>query len=140
MLGQSILLVDDEELLRLSLQVNMEREGFAVDTAESGEEALTALQDCPYSLLLTDYLMVGISGIELMQQAKSLHPGIKVIVFSGYEDLDLTHEIRRLGADDFFCKPIDFDDLLERTDCKCAEIVSKNSPRGYRMSLFARFV
>jgi CheY-like chemotaxis protein len=109
-----ILIVDDEELLRLSLQVNLEGEGFEVGVAESAETALAALRKQPYDLLLTDYLMERVDGIELMQQAKKLLPKIKVIVFSGFEDKGSSEKFRALGVDDFFCKPVDLEDLLKR--------------------------
>ncbi len=110
---QSILLVDDEEVLRLSLQANLRREGFEVKSAENAGTAISALKHRSYDLLLTDYLMEAVNGVELMQQARELHPEIKVIVFSGYADEHSTDEITRLGADAFFCKPISFDNLLE---------------------------
>lgn len=114
MTTKSILLVDDEKLLRLSLQVNLEGEGFEVCTADSAETALTELNNRRYDLLLTDYLMEGANGVELMQQARVLYPEIKVIVFSGFGDEYAADEILKFGADGFFCKPIDFDHLLEQ--------------------------
>jgi DNA-binding NtrC family response regulator len=114
MTKQSILIVDDEELLRLSLKFNMEREGFEVDTADSAESGLAILKERSYNLLLIDYLMEQVNGIELMQQARELYPELKVIIISGYGTKKLADEIRRLGANDFICKPIDFNDLLER--------------------------
>jgi DNA-binding response OmpR family regulator len=114
MTQQSILLVDDEDLLRLSLKANLRREGFEIDVAVSAEMALAMLHDRSYNLLITDYLLPGIDGIELMQQAKKIYSDIKVIVFSGLHDKESIDEIFRLGANDFFCKPIDFNELLER--------------------------
>ena len=110
---QSILLVDDVEVLRLSLQVNLKREGFEVGDAKSAETAIAILKNRPYDLLLTDYLMEGDNGVKLMQQARELYPELKVIIFSGYADEDLADEIIRLGSDAFFCKPVSFDDLLD---------------------------
>ncbi len=114
MTKQSVLLVDDEDLLRLSLKANLGREGFEIAVAANAETALLMLHARQYDLLLTDYLMEGIDGIALMKRAKELYSEIKVIVFSGLEDEELTDAILRLGADDFFVKPIVFDELLER--------------------------
>ncbi len=111
---QSILLVDDELLIRRALEYNLQREGFDVRSAEDGEQALAILQERSFGLVLTDYLMEGMNGIELMKLARKLYPQIKVIIFSGYEDKGSTDEILGLGADDFLCKPINFNDLLER--------------------------
>jgi len=114
MIKARILLVDDEELVRRSLAVNLKREGFELSSAASAEEALAILKEEPYDLLLTDYLMEGMTGIELLKLAKELNPQMKVIVFSGYEDKDSSDEIIRLGANGFICKPVDFEELLER--------------------------
>jgi len=115
-----ILLVDDEELVRRSLEANLKREGFELDSAASGEEALAILQECPCDLLLTDNLMEGMTGIELLKKAKALYPEVKVIVFSGYEEKDSAEEVLCLGANCFLCKPIDFEELIERIDAVLA--------------------
>ena len=109
-----ILLVDDEELVRRSLEANLREEGFELASAASAEEALAILQEQPCDLLLTDYLMEGMTGIELLKKTKELYPQVKIIVFSGYEGKDSSEEILRLGANGFLCKPIDFDELLAR--------------------------
>ncbi len=111
-----ILLVDDEELVRRSLEANLKREGFEMASASSAEEALSRMQQFPCDLLLTDYLMEGMTGIDLLKKAKELYPQVKVIVFSGYEEKDSAEEILRLGANCFLCKPIDFEELLARID------------------------
>ena len=112
--SKSILLVDDEVLLLRSLKVNLKSEGYDVTSAESGEQAVICLQERSFDLLLTDYLMEEMTGGDLLLEARKLQPEIKVIVFSGYEDESSCDELIGLGADDFFCKPIDFDQLLER--------------------------
>ena len=112
--NKSILLADDELLLLKSLESNLKREGYEVTPVENAEQAITCLQKRSFDLLLTDYLMEDMTGVELLVEAKKLQPQIKVIVFSGYEDKDSAEIIKGLGADDFFCKPIDFDELLER--------------------------
>jgi len=109
-----ILLVDDEELIRRSLEVNLRREGFEIFSVASAEAALATLQHQPCDLLLTDYFMEGMTGTDLLKEVKKLYPQIKVIIFSGYEKKDSAEEMLRLDADDFICKPIDFEDLLER--------------------------
>lgn len=110
----SIMIVDDEELLCWALKINLEKEGFKVNSALSAESALSVLKEQPFDLMITDYLMEGVNGIELMQQTKELYPEMKVFIFSGYEDEKAADEMRRLGADGFLCKPINLDNLLER--------------------------
>lgn len=111
---KSILLVDDELLLRKSLEANLKGEGYDVVSAASGEQAMTYLQGKSFDLLLSDLLMEEITGRELLIEARKLQPRIKVIIFSGYTDKNSADEIIGLGADDFFCKPIDFGELIKR--------------------------
>ncbi|MCB2182365.1 MAG: response regulator [Desulfobulbaceae bacterium] len=108
-----ILLVEDEALLRLSLEINLKRKGLSVETAEAGGMALTALKKQPYDLLISDYIMEGMTGIELMKQARSTYPQLKVIIMTGYADLAEKEKIMQAGADGFLYKPISLDNLLE---------------------------
>jgi DNA-binding NtrC family response regulator len=114
MIKAKILLVDDDELVRRSLELNLKLEGFELSSAASAEEALVLLKEESYDLLLTDYLMEGMTGIELLKLAKELYPPMKVIVLSGYEGEDSAAEIIRLGANDFLRKPVDIEELLAR--------------------------
>lgn len=111
---KSILLVDDEIVLRLSLEFNLQREGFEISCAASGEEALAELAKRQYDLLLTDYFMEDMNGVELMHKARKIQPAIKVMVFSGYSEDGFAAELQDQGADDFFCKPIEYQELLAR--------------------------
>ena len=112
MIKKSILVVDDDELIRLALKINLERAGFNISIAETAESALELLKEHPYDLLLTDYLMPGINGLELMQQAKKIYPEIKGIIFSGFAEKDMPEKFLALGADYFFHKPINTRELL----------------------------
>jgi two-component system alkaline phosphatase synthesis response regulator PhoP len=114
MIKQRILVVDDDELIRLSLKVNLERAGFNTDIAESGKSALALLEEQTYDLLLTDYLMPGINGLVLMQQAKEFYPKMKVIIFSAFVDSGLQQKFLAFGADDFLHKPLNIHDVLKR--------------------------
>ena len=111
---KSILIVDDEALIRLSLKLDFVKEGFRTTAVDGGESALIALKEGPYDILLTDYLLEDIDGIELMKKAKELQPAIKVIVFSGFDAQNSEDGVLDAGADAFVQKPIDFDDLLKR--------------------------
>ena len=113
-MSKSIVLVDDEALVRMALKFNLQGEGFEVDEANSGETGFAMLAKRPYDLLLTDYLMEGMSGAELIRKMKKLYPNTKIMVFSGYEHGDLADRMKELGVDNFFGKPIDFDDLTAK--------------------------
>ena len=97
----------------MSLELNLRRHGVKVMTAASGNEALSLLRQYHCKLLITDYIMEGITGIELLQQARQFYPDIKVIIFSGYADEALKETIIQEGADLFLWKPVTIGDLLE---------------------------
>ncbi len=114
MIKKSILVVDDDKVVRLALKMNLERAGYNIVITENGKSALTLLEEQTYDLLLTNYIMSGINGLVLMMRAKKLYPKMKVIIFSGLVDEDLVKKFLAFGADDFFHKPLKIDDLLKR--------------------------
>ncbi len=123
MTNPAILLVEDEQLLRMSFALNLKRKGYVAKTTESGEQALTHLQQQSVDVLITDYLMLGMTGTELMVQAKILQPEIKVIVMSGFGESDVKKHIMNFGADSFLFKPITIDQLIKQISlvwsCNC---------------------
>lgn len=111
-----ILLVDDEMIIRSALKRNLNKTGYQTDTASNGQEALELIEKNPYKLLITDYLMEGINGVELIMEAKKRQPGLKIIVFSGYATEDLPVDSLSNGADCFLHKPLSLNELIENID------------------------
>ncbi|MCK9296489.1 MAG: response regulator [Desulfobulbaceae bacterium] len=109
-----ILVVDDEKIILRTLSWGLGNQGYEVDTAESGEEGLAKLQHGSYNLLLSDLLMDGMSGIDLLKGAKQISPDMAVCLITGYADLASAIDALRLGADDYLVKPCDMDELLLR--------------------------
>jgi two-component system response regulator (stage 0 sporulation protein F) len=103
-----ILVVDDEESLTFSLYQNFIMADFEgeVMTASSGEDAWEKLIEKDYNVVLTDIMMPGISGIELLQKIKLKNPSIKVVVMTAYPD-NFKVEALGKGADGFLEKPFD---------------------------------
>jgi DNA-binding NtrC family response regulator len=120
MTGKSILLVDDEPSIVSSFQADFSHAGYLVATAASGEEALAILSSQRFDAIITDLVMPGISGLELLKNAKIQTPEICTIVLTGFGDLPSAIEALRLGADDYLLKPCDVDELLLRLE-KCLE-------------------
>lgn len=85
----SVLVVDDEEHVRTSISRVLERDGYAVTTAESGEEALSLLEGRDVQVLISDNNMPGISGLELFKKVRLTHPRVVRIMLTGDEDPDL---------------------------------------------------
>ncbi|MBI5556550.1 MAG: response regulator [Deltaproteobacteria bacterium] len=109
-----ILVVDDEKIILKTLQWSLTHQGYEVDTAGNGEEGLARLQANSYNLLVSDLLMEGMSGTELLQRAREIYPDMGVCLITGYADLTSAIEALRLGADDYLIKPCDIEELLLR--------------------------
>ena len=109
-----ILIVDDEKSIRLSLADELEDEGYSVSTAANGEEAFKLLAENDFDLIITDLVMEGIDGIEVLKKAKTLDPVLSVLILTGYGNLETAIAALRLGADDYLLKPCEIDELLLR--------------------------
>ncbi|HYN74476.1 MAG TPA: sigma-54 dependent transcriptional regulator [Candidatus Methanoperedens sp.] len=106
-----ILVVDDERMIRWSVQQSLSREGLSVVTAETGEEALALAADQTPDLVLLDITLPGIDGVETLRRLKALDPAITVVMVTAVDDLKTAVETMRLGAYDYVSKPFDLDRL-----------------------------
>jgi DNA-binding NtrC family response regulator len=109
--GISILVVDDEFSVRDSLYNWFKIEGYRVDTAENGMEALKKLQESPRDIVLVDIKMPGMDGIELQRHIKKIDNTIIVIIITAYATVDTAVEAMKEGAFDYLSKPVDPDKL-----------------------------
>lgn len=107
-----ILVVDDEEALRSVLSAELLAEGYTVDTAVDGENAVSILGEEDFDLVLLDIKMKRVDGFEVLRHVKKVRPETKVIMLTGFVDLKNAIESKRLGAEDFVSKPYDLVDLL----------------------------
>ena len=108
---QVILIVDDEEGLREGLSKLLEGEGYAVLSAETGEEALQVLQQSHIDLVLTDMRMPGMDGIELLKKIRERHGDLGVIILTGYGQIESYIEAMNFGAIEYVSKPFKVNEL-----------------------------
>ena len=108
---ERILIVEDEDTLCESLQRVFKREGYEADIADSAETAYRLLETKSYDLIITDIILPGISGIELIAKYKKKNPDQKVIIMTAYASLQTAVEALRVGACDFIAKPVMHDEL-----------------------------
>ncbi|WP_321369205.1 EAL domain-containing protein [uncultured Desulfuromusa sp.] len=108
-----ILIVDDQLSLLLSLQALLRINGYQVELARTGSEAITKLQDNKYELLLLDLQMPGIDGLEVLEFVREAKLDLETIVVSGDTSFPSIKESMRLGAYDFIRKPYNPEELLE---------------------------
>jgi two-component system, NtrC family, response regulator AtoC len=106
-----ILIVDDEASGREALSLLLGREGYQIRTAASGEEALDILHDTPLEIVVTDLLLPGLSGIDILKHVKKESPYTSVILITGNASAESAVEAMKEGAFDYISKPIDFEKL-----------------------------
>jgi two-component system, NtrC family, response regulator AtoC len=106
-----ILVVDDEASGREALSLLLGREGYQIRTAASGEEALEVLHDTPLEIVVTDLLLPGLSGIDILKRIKEESPYTSVILVTGNATAESAVEAMKEGAFDYITKPINFEKL-----------------------------
>jgi two-component system response regulator HydG len=104
--GHRVLVVDDEREIRESVRLILSKEGHQTDVAESARQALEKLQTTRYQLVLTDFRMPDLDGLELLRLVKLHHPQTEVVILTGYGTIDMAVQAIREGAYDFIQKPI----------------------------------
>lgn len=108
-----VLVVDDEGANRYSVSKTLQRVGYVVNEAASGEEALEHITNQEYDVVLTDIRMPGIDGVELLRRIKEQSPDAIVILMTGYASLGTAVEALRLGAHDYLIKPSSSNDIRQ---------------------------
>jgi len=111
MSSTKIFIVDDELVMRKSLSGWLERDGYEVDTAESGEEAIEKLKKTRFDLLLVDIKMEGISGLDVLKHVMENDPDVAVVMITAYGSISTAIEAMKNGAHDYLLKPFDPDEL-----------------------------
>jgi DNA-binding response OmpR family regulator len=118
----TILIVDDEDGLRLSLSLILKKENYRVDTAGNAEEALDFLKLREYDLMFLDLSMPGMSGIDLLEMIHKQYPHMPVLILTAHAALESAIRAVRLGARDYLIKPAEPVLILARV----AEILAEH--------------
>jgi two-component system, NtrC family, response regulator PilR len=106
-----ILIVDDEPGMREFLSILLRKEGYAVSLADGADKALEMAARGEFDLVISDISMPGLSGIEVLRQAKAASPDIPVILITAYASTESAVEALKLGAYDYLIKPFDVEEL-----------------------------
>jgi putative two-component system response regulator len=106
-----VLVVDDEDTIRLVLAKYLRTCGFDVATAESGNAALETLSGSPFELMICDVRMPGLSGVELVPRALAIDPDLGIVMLSAVNDASTATEAMARGVLDYLTKPIELPDL-----------------------------
>jgi len=110
---KTILVIDDDTMILMILKQTLTKAGYRVFTVSSGEEGISLLSTSQVDLVLTDYLMPGMSGIEVLSIIKQNQPLLPIIILTGHGDVALTIKAIQLGAVDFIEKPIHSKELID---------------------------
>ncbi|MFZ5761115.1 MAG: sigma-54-dependent transcriptional regulator [Thermodesulfobacteriota bacterium] len=141
-IGGRILLVEDDEIMRIPLGDSLRRRGLLVDEAEDGAAALVLLNRNTYQVVLSDIRMPGMDGEELLDRIKSLSPDTDVLLMTAYGRTEDAIACLKKGAADYILKPFDLDDLLirinrllaiQRIKVKCTTL--EEDSRGKRVTI-----
>ncbi len=112
----TIVIVDDEEVVIKSCERILRPKGYEVQGFTSAEQALKALQDNNYDVMITDLKMPGIDGLELIKRARTNNPSLAIVVITGYPSQESLQEALQYGIVDYLPKPFSPQLLLDVTD------------------------
>ncbi len=121
---KKILVVDDDKNLRLSLSLLLKQDGYEVETAASGLDALDMLKTNKWDLMFLDLNMPGMGGIELLEKIYQQYPSLSVLILTANATLETAIRAVRLGARDYLIKPAEPKEILARV----SEVFEKENP------------
>ena len=111
---QHILIVDDKTVVQALCARILTSEGYSVESASDGLQAIAWLEKQPFDLVLTDYCMPGdIDGVQLGHIVRKRFPGTRVILMTAFPTVDTAVELLRTGGSDYLIKPFDQETLIK---------------------------
>ncbi len=134
-----ILIIDDEPAQVQALTGFLKKKGFDVEKASAGQDGLKIIEKKPIDLVITDFKMPDIDGIEVLKRAKAINPEVDVIMMTAFGSIESAIEAMRAGAIDYLTKPVDLDQLeiLINKALEHKQLVSEN--RLLRQQLAEKF-
>jgi len=108
-----LMVIDDEPIVCRRLKQVLEKIGYKVDIFNSGVGALNELDGRAYDIIITDLKMEGVDGMKILEAAKSKSPATKVIMITGFAEMETAKEAFRKGVFDFISKPVEIDVIKE---------------------------
>jgi len=111
-MSDSILIVEDEKILRVSLADALTEEGHTVLAVEAGKDAVSAIKQGDFSVVISDIRLPDISGIDVLRQCMSLSPATPVIMMTAFGNIEDAVESMRIGAFDYITKPFNLEEMI----------------------------
>lgn len=110
---KKVLIIDDEKNIRMTLEKSLSGAGYEVETAVNGEDGLQKLKENEYPVILLDMKLPGIDGIEVLKKINALDYTVKVIMITGFGNVETAVETMKLGAVDYLRKPFKPEEIKE---------------------------
>ena len=126
----SILVVDDEKMTRLNLEHVFTKDGYLVDTASSGPEAINLLEAKKFDAVVTDLKMEQIDGINVLEKAKALNPSTAVVIITGYATIPVAIDAMKKGSYHFLAKPFKLEEIRSTIEKALAKKKNQLEPKG----------
>jgi len=134
----TVLVIDDERLFLTLVRDELQRVGYAVLSAETAEQAMEILGKREVQAIITDVVMPGMDGMELLPRLRQEHPATPVIVVSGRASFLTGVQAMRMGAADFLRKPLNFDELVRSLGNVIAQSRQTAPEEGHRLTQLGR--
>jgi len=133
MKNHNILIIDDEAAQRDVLTGYLKKKGYKIFSASSGKEGIEIAEMNPVDIILSDYKMPDLNGIDVLEQVKKINPEISFVIVTAYATIENAVKAMRLGAFDYISKPVDLDELdlmieriIEHKNLKSENLLLKN--------------
>ncbi|MEK6590998.1 MAG: sigma-54 dependent transcriptional regulator [Nitrospinota bacterium] len=114
MFKTNILLIEDDEIMRITVADSLKKMGWSVTTAEDGQEGLNIIKNNIFDIIVSDIKLPKKSGIEILKETKEYYPDTEVIMITAFGDIKDSVEVVKLGAYDYIIKPFHTDNLIFR--------------------------
>lgn len=139
MKGRSVLIIDDEPLMRLSMADALSAVGYEVQDASTGDEGIGLFRERRFDLVVTDLRMPGSDGLQVVQACKDSSTDTEVIVITAYGSVGTAVQAMKLGAFDYITKPFSMDELLLTVDRATKVVALRQENTALRQELEGKF-
>jgi DNA-binding NtrC family response regulator len=118
---QKILIVEDDLSHRAAMENVLQLHGYETCSCESGEHAVRKMREESFEILVTDFQMRGMDGLQLIREARGINPGISTILVTGLATEEMRVRVNQQGVNGFFPKPIEWEELIGSLDALTPE-------------------
>jgi len=132
-----ILIVDDDKSIRTTLSLILEEEGYYVDTAETGNEAIEKTNSKIYNIALLDFRLPDIEGTKLLTQFRETVPRMRKVIITGYPTIKNASESVNFGADGFLMKPCETIDVINKVK---EQLTKQREEKEYSQRKVAEYI